>query len=39
MGDAGPGGVQQTIELDELYEETGGGGGRAVALIRRVALG
>jgi limonene-1,2-epoxide hydrolase len=32
-----PGGVQQTIELDELYEEgTEGGGGRAVALIRRL---
>lgn len=32
-----PGGVQQTIELEELYEEgTEGGGGRAVALIRRV---
>ncbi len=32
-----PGGVQQTIELDELYEDgTEGGGGRAVALIRRV---
>ena len=31
-----PGGVQQTIELDELYEEgTEGGGGRAVALITR----
>lgn len=31
------GGVQQTIELDELYEDgTEGGGGRAVALIRRV---
>lgn len=31
-----PGGVQQTIELDELYEEgLEGGGGRAVALIRR----
>jgi limonene-1,2-epoxide hydrolase len=31
-----PGGVQQTIELDELYEEgTESGGGRAVALIRR----
>jgi limonene-1,2-epoxide hydrolase len=30
------GGVQQTIELDELYEEgTEGGGGYAVALIRR----
>jgi limonene-1,2-epoxide hydrolase len=32
-----PGGVQQTIELDALYEDgTEGGGGRAVALIRRV---
>jgi limonene-1,2-epoxide hydrolase len=30
-----PGGVQQTIELDELYED-GAGGGSAVALIRRV---
>ncbi|HEX6455814.1 MAG TPA: nuclear transport factor 2 family protein [Solirubrobacterales bacterium] len=31
-----PGGAQQTIELDELYEEgLEGGGGRAVALIRR----
>jgi limonene-1,2-epoxide hydrolase len=31
-----PGGVQQTIELDQLYEEgLEGGGGRAVALIRR----
>jgi limonene-1,2-epoxide hydrolase len=31
-----PGGVQQTIELDELYEEgLEGGGGKAVALIRR----
>ncbi len=31
-----PGGVQQTIELEELYEEgTEGGGGSAVALIRR----
>jgi limonene-1,2-epoxide hydrolase len=30
------GGVQQTIELEQLYEEgTEGGGGRAVALIRR----
>ena len=36
-----PGGVQQTIELEELYEDgTEGGGGRAVALIRRrLALG
>jgi SnoaL-like domain len=32
-----PGGVQQTIVLEELYEDgTEGGGGRAVALIRRV---
>jgi ketosteroid isomerase-like protein len=32
-----PGGVQQTIELEELYEDgTKGGGGSAVALIRRV---
>ena len=32
----GPGGVQQTIELEQLYEEgLEGGGGRAVALIRR----
>jgi limonene-1,2-epoxide hydrolase len=31
-----PGGVQQTIELEHLYEDgTEGGGGRAVALIRR----
>lgn len=31
-----PGGVQQTILLDELYEEgLEGGGGSAVALIRR----
>jgi limonene-1,2-epoxide hydrolase len=31
-----PGGVQQTIELAELYEnDTEGGGGRAVALIVR----
>lgn len=31
-----PGGVQQEIELDELYEEgLEGGGGTAVALIRR----
>lgn len=31
-----PGGVQQTIHLDQLYEDgTEGGGGRAVALIRR----
>ncbi len=32
-----PGGVQQTIELEQLYEEgLEGGGGSAVALIRRV---
>ncbi|MGB7587387.1 MAG: nuclear transport factor 2 family protein [Solirubrobacterales bacterium] len=32
-----PGGVQQTIELEQLYEgHTEGGGGSAVALIRRV---
>jgi limonene-1,2-epoxide hydrolase len=32
-----PGGVQQTIELEELFEdETEGGGGRALALIRRI---
>jgi limonene-1,2-epoxide hydrolase len=32
-----PGGVQQTIELEELHEEgLEGGGGTAVALIRRV---
>jgi limonene-1,2-epoxide hydrolase len=31
-----PGGVQQTIELEALYEEgLEGGGGRAVALVRR----
>lgn len=31
-----PGGVQQTIELERLYEDgTEGGGGRAVALIKR----
>jgi limonene-1,2-epoxide hydrolase len=31
-----PGGVQQTIELEQLYEDgTEGGGGRAVALILR----
>ncbi|HET9677770.1 MAG TPA: nuclear transport factor 2 family protein [Solirubrobacterales bacterium] len=31
-----PNGVQQTIELEELYEEgLEGGGGRAVALIKR----
>lgn len=33
----GPGGAQQTIELEALYEEgREGGGGVAVALIRRV---
>ena|SRR5215203_510903 len=32
-----PGGVQQTIELQQLYEDgTEGGGGRAVALVRRL---
>ena len=32
-----PGGVQQTIELERLYEDgTESGGGTAVALIRRV---
>jgi limonene-1,2-epoxide hydrolase len=32
-----PGGVQQTIALEQLYEDgTEGGGGRAVALIKRV---
>ena len=32
-----PGGVQQTIELEHLYEDgTESGGGSAVALIRRV---
>lgn len=31
-----PGGVQQTIELEELFEDdTEGGGGRALALVRR----
>jgi ketosteroid isomerase-like protein len=31
-----PGGVQQTVELEELYEDgTESGGGSAVALIRR----
>lgn len=31
-----PGGVQQMIELEELFEDdTEGGGGRALALIRR----
>lgn len=32
-----PGGVQQTVEVEEIYEDdTEGGGGRALALIRRV---
>jgi ketosteroid isomerase-like protein len=32
-----PGGVQQTIELEQLYEEgLESGGGRAVALIKRI---
>lgn len=32
-----PGGVQQTIEVDEVHEDgTEGGGGKALALIRRV---
>jgi limonene-1,2-epoxide hydrolase len=32
-----PGGVQQTIEVDEIFEDdTEGGGGRALALIRRI---
>lgn len=32
-----PGGVQQTIELEQLYEDgTESGGGRAVALYRRI---
>ncbi len=32
-----PGGVQQTIELEELFEDdTEAGGGRALALVRRV---
>lgn len=32
-----PGGVQQTIEVDELFEDgTESGGGRALALIKRV---
>jgi len=31
-----PGGVQQTIELEELFEDgTESGGGRALALVRR----
>ena len=32
-----PGGVQQTIEIEEIYEDdTEGGAGRALTLIRRV---
>jgi limonene-1,2-epoxide hydrolase len=32
-----PGGVQQTIEIEEIHEDgTEGGGGKALALIRRV---
>lgn len=32
-----PGGVQQTIELEQLFEDgTEGGGGHALALIRRI---
>lgn len=32
-----PGGVQQTVEIEEVFEDdTEGGGGRALALIRRV---
>jgi len=32
-----PGGVQQTIEVEEIHEDgTEGGGGKALALIRRV---
>ncbi len=32
-----PGGVQQTIEIEELYEDgTESGGGRALALIQRI---
>jgi len=32
-----PGGVQQTIEVEQLFEDgTEGGGGRALALVRRV---
>jgi limonene-1,2-epoxide hydrolase len=32
-----PGGVQQTIEVEELFEDdTEGGSGRALALIRRI---
>ena len=30
-----PGGVQQTIELEQLYEDESAGSGRAVALVRR----
>ena len=30
-----PGGVQQTIELEQLYEDEAAGSGSAVALIRR----
>ncbi len=30
-----PGGVQQTIELEELYEDEAAGAGTALALIRR----
>jgi SnoaL-like domain len=30
-----PGGVQQTIELEQLYEDEAAGSGKAVALIRR----
>jgi limonene-1,2-epoxide hydrolase len=30
-----PGGVQQTIELEQLYEDEAAGSGAAVALIRR----
>jgi limonene-1,2-epoxide hydrolase len=32
-----PGGVQQTIEVEEVYEDgTEGGGGKALAMIRRI---
>src|SRR5215213_7225601 len=31
-----PGGVQQTIELEQLYEDEAAGSGSAVALIRRL---
>lgn len=32
-----PGGVQQTIEVEEIHEDgTEGGGGKALALVRRV---